>query len=90
MLAEMAAQAALAEMAALAVMAALAALAEMAAQAALAALEMVAIRLSVNLAFLAVVEWMAVANRKTVSVVGEAKAGTLLMAEAKALHTEYD
>ncbi len=64
--------------------------AEMAVQAALAASEMAAIRLSANLAFLAVVEWIAVANRKTVSVVGEAKAGTLLMAEAKALHTEYD
>ncbi len=64
--------------------------AEMAAQAALAASGMAAIRLSVNLAFLAVVEWLAVANRKTVSVVGEAKAGTLLMVEAKVLHTEYD
>jgi hypothetical protein len=86
-LVEMAAQAALAEMAALAVVAALA---EMAAQAALAASEMAAIRLSANLAFLAVVGWMAVANRKTASVVGEAKAGMLLLAEAKALHTEYD
>jgi hypothetical protein len=62
----------------------------MAAQAALAASGMAAIRLSANLAFLAVVEWMVVANRKTVYVVGEAKAGTLLLAEAKVLHTEYD
>jgi hypothetical protein len=59
-------------------------LAEMAAQAALAASGMA------NLAFLAVVGWMVVASRKAVSVVGEAKAGTLLMAEAKVLHTEYD
>jgi hypothetical protein len=43
-----------------------------------------------NLAFLAVVEWMVVANRTTVYVVGEAKAGTLLLAEAKVLYTEYD
>ncbi len=61
-------------------------LAEMAAQAAMAASGMT------NLAFLAVVGWMVVASRKAVCVVGEAKAGTLLMAEAKVLHTgtEYD
>jgi hypothetical protein len=46
------------------------------------------VRYSANLAFLAVVNRMAVASRKTASVVGEAKAGRLLVVGAKALNTE--
>jgi hypothetical protein len=46
------------------------------------------VQYSANLAFLAVVNRMAVASRKTASVVEKAKAGRLLMAGAKALNTE--
>ncbi len=46
------------------------------------------VRYSANLAFLAVVNRMAVANRMTASVVREAKVGWLLMAGARALSTE--